>query len=127
MAYIRRIAAVLATIGVLLHAGVIVRHNSMMVAADYERAAAVLGVICHDGRDGDDVSGAPSSPQDPSGKPLRCPICLGFTAAAILPDQPAQPPGHAADVSALPLASQHQASSHDSLWPPGRGPPAAAA
>jgi hypothetical protein len=88
MVRLRRWVSLVAIAGVLLHAALIVRHNSLMVGADAERAvvAAILGSICHG--DAQTASADSQLPSDPATtKQPRCPICLGFTGGmAVLPD-----------------------------------------
>ncbi len=126
MAWIRKFASLLATIGVLLHAGLIVRHNSLMAAADYERAALAdaFGVICHSQADTDDPSDR-SDADVPSKRPSHCPICLGFSsAAAVLPELPFHSFRPGVKKSWAPsFAILRVTDGIGAWWPPGRGPP----
>lgn len=79
-----------ALIGVLLHAGLIVRHNAMALSAklDHAALATLFGFICH-GNGG--VSRLPASEQPalPEQEQDRgsCPICAGMAPAfAVLTD-----------------------------------------
>ena len=79
-----RIISLLAVIGVLLHAGLLVRHNGVMLDAAMDRIALAFagGIICHGGEDAQPGSGLPS----PSGKLPNCPVCVSVAASvAILP------------------------------------------
>lgn len=78
-----KIISLVAVLGVLLHAGLLVRHNGVMLDAAFDQVALSFaqGIICHsDGMQ--PGSGKPGH----SGKLANCPVCLGATAAAaILP------------------------------------------
>lgn len=124
---IRKLTSLLAMVGVLFHAGLVVRHSSLMASVTIERAALAdaFGVICH-GNANADVSPDGQSPaaQDPIQKQARCPICLGFAgAAAVLPELPAYHLEHYATVAIALVAVDAAAPAIDALWPPGRGPP----
>jgi hypothetical protein len=89
----RRLIGFLAMLGVLLHAGFLVRHNSSMLQAvlQHQALAADLGVICHSGGAGIPAVSPdlPPLPQ-PNDSQRDCPICAGHLAAAAilpLPDQ----------------------------------------
>lgn len=79
----------LAIIGIILHAGLIVRHNAAMLGSHLQLAAltADLAEICHGagGSSTDDQQQLPEMPS--SGGDLgSCPICTGcISAVAVLP------------------------------------------
>ena len=117
----------LAVLGVLMHAGLLVRHHVQMVAlASFDGGA--LGVLCHS--DGglkrihlQTIPGAPASPDEP-----QCPLCVGALAsAAVLPvvaivrEWPEQLVLDLASPDAEPCFAQ------TGLPPPNRGPPPVAA
>lgn len=84
----RRLIGFMAILGVLLHAGFLVRHNASMLrsALQHQTLIADLSVICHDG--GLAVSSdLPSLPQ-PAGNKGDCPICAGHLSAAAIPPSP---------------------------------------
>lgn len=82
-----RWTALAALIGVLLHAGLIVRHNAMVLSAklDHAALASALGVICH-GNGG--VTQLPASEQPALPEPEldrgSCPLCAGMAPAFAL-------------------------------------------
>lgn len=127
---LRKWIGIVALLGVLLHAGAIVRHNGVMVAATFQYHALVadLAQICHGAVTGADAPAAdlPAIPK-PSDAQTGCPICSGFGAAfALLAPAPAvvvlrapiAPAFHFREV--LVLSTPHAA------HPPARGPPALA-
>jgi len=130
---LRRFLAVIALLGVLMHAVAIPRHNAMMLARALEVAgesaalAAVgisvsdtSGLICRAAEGPEDGRGAPGSPGDAS----FCPICLGTAPVhAVLASH---------DIAPLPLSfapvehvafSDMRAGRLKLYRPPARGPP----
>ena len=84
----RRLINLVALIGVLMHAGMIVRHQQMMLGAHLERQGLIsaLGVICH----GNGQATAPSDSEVPW-VPLpsdqqnnQCPLCAGLASAVAM-------------------------------------------
>jgi hypothetical protein len=119
-----RIISLVAVIGVLLHAGLLVRHNGIMLDAAFDRLALSFagGVICHG--DGSGMQPAPGTPSH-SGEMANCQVCVGAMAgAAILPPLAVLPgsglalPVHAAE------ADQHIGQHPGDVRPPSRAPPA---
>ena len=84
---LRRWVSIVALLGVLLHAGAIVRHNAAMLGAQLEHQALLAGLsrICH----GMGAAGE-SQPVDlpaipaPTERPNGCPICSGMASAFAL-------------------------------------------
>ncbi|MEQ1713817.1 MAG: DUF2946 family protein [Hyphomicrobium sp.] len=86
----QRWTALVTFLGVLLHAGLIARHNAMVLAAKLDHGAlvAVLGVICH-GNGGTSELADAERPTLPEQEQERgsCPLCAGLSpAAAVLSD-----------------------------------------
>ena len=123
----RRLIGILALLGVLMHAGALVRHNGLMLSAllQYQAIVADLTAVCHGSGAAAD-SELPYLPR-PTGAEFGCPICSGLVAAFVLPsaepvafarpllDSQEPPPGHfeRPGIERLGL-------------PPVRGPPALA-
>lgn len=126
----RRWIAIVALLGVLLHAGALVRHHATMLGAtlDHQALLADLGQICHSAGTTSSVPAAdlPAIPQ-PTDAQNGCPVCsgLGSAVALVAPElaaialpAPVPPAFHAdpIDISEFPHA----------IHPPVRGPPALA-
>ena len=81
---LRRVAAVLALFGVLLHAGASVRHQSVMLDAQRQHQALVtdLHALCNSGG-AVDAASVPYVPR-PSDAQTGCPICSGLASAFAL-------------------------------------------
>jgi hypothetical protein len=133
---VRRIVAILAVVGMLLHAFALVRHATVMMAHEFADASAVSGTsspalqaleadlkaLCHIERNAaraqSDGGTAPVSGKS------SCPICTGLCAAVALttPDiqfvSPASPP-----VAEFELPRDQRVEQHKRIRPPGRGPP----
>jgi hypothetical protein len=124
---IRKLLSLLAMVGVLFHAGLVVRHSSLMAGVTIERAvlAGAFGVICHGNPSaGESFDAQSPATQDPVQKQARCPICLGFaSAAAVLPELPACHIERYATTAIAQAAVEAVAPASHALWPPGRGPP----
>ena len=126
----RKWISVLALLGVLLHAGALVRHNAAMTGATFQYQALLTGLaqLCHGSATGDVLAAAelPYLPR-PSDAQNGCPICSGLSAAAALPaPEPTSifvppPPAVAfyVDTHCVP-------DSGHAVCPPARGPPAVA-
>lgn len=123
---VRKLASLLATIGLLLHAGLIVRHHSIMAAADHDRLVmtGVLGTLCLSNQDEDGAPATPST-EAPGKQQSRCPICLGFASPdTILPELVSHRFDHGVITSARYAVTDERAViARVILWPPGRGPP----
>ena len=125
----RRWVSILAVLGVLLHAGAIVRHNAAMASASlqYQALVAGLGQICHGtGTGALDAAELPYVPR-PSDAQNGCPICSGLSPAVSLD----APPAVAVPVLVSAVISFHRQSnvaqgSGYAVCPPARGPPAVA-
>jgi hypothetical protein len=118
-----KIIGLVAIIGVLLHAGLLVRHNGVMLDAAFDRLALSFagGVICHGDGVGSD-SGMPAH----SDKVPNCPVCFAATlGAAILPPMVAlSGKGHASHL-VLANADQQIGQRAENIRPPSRAPPQA--
>jgi hypothetical protein len=118
-----KIISLVAVVGVLLHAGLLVRHNGIMLDAAFDRLALSFagGVICHGDGVGSD-SGMPAH----SDKVPNCPVCFAATlGAAVLPPMVALPGrGH---VPYIVLVNVDQLSGQraGNIRPPSRAPPQA--
>ncbi|MEQ1614431.1 MAG: DUF2946 family protein [Hyphomicrobiaceae bacterium] len=122
----RAIVGVLAMLGVLLHAGLLVRHNTMMLNAKFlnQELTAALGVICHSDGSTSQLAGsdAPTVPE-PSGNRGDCPLCMGLMSVVILPTYDA--PSFAPDLASARIAVMAEiiAPRLSAVCPPPRGPP----
>ena len=120
----RGLIGIIAMLGVLLHAAIVVRHHGLMLNAQlqYQALAADFRVICH-GTVTPSEAELPNLPR-PASTDYDCPVCSGlvgiFALAAV---EPIAPP--------LPLPSAHdrpadrpmlQSAARRDL-PPARGPP----
>ena len=83
----RKWISVLALLGVLLHAGAIVRHNAAMTGATFQYQALLTGLaqLCHGSTTGDVLAAAelPYVPK-PTDAQNGCPICSGLSPAVAL-------------------------------------------
>ena len=125
MAMQRRLLSLLAIIGVLLHTGLFVRHNTMMVGAALDRAglADIFSEICHGKPDSSASPDAPH-PLDHSSPESCCLDCLACAGAVAL--LPTIFVNYAADytiASDVPIFSEVIRPNGVALWPPGQGPP----
>ncbi len=126
----RTLVSIIALLGVLLHAGALVRHNTTMLGAHLQHRSLIadLGQLCQGGGTASSIPAAdqPAIPQ-PTDAQNGCPLCSGLGTAfallapelaAILLPAPAAPIFHAVpiDIPELPHAAH----------PPARGPPARA-
>lgn len=126
---LRRLISLVAMLGVLLHAGLIVRHSTIMLSAKllHNDLVSALGVICHSDGTIKEVpaSELPAVPA-PSDTQSDCPICMGMiAAAAVLPSTTAM--RHPADRASERVAVVGEAIAPRlaATWPPPRGPPIA--
>lgn len=127
MLRLRRLIGIVALLGVLMHAGALVRHNGTMLNAllQYQGLVAALTAMCHGSGSAADVD-LPYLPK-PSGVEFGCPVCSCLVAAFALaapepaeivraPQHPLNPPERLAGTTG----------SHRLGLPPARGPPALA-
>jgi hypothetical protein len=124
----RRYINLVALIGVLMHAGMIVRHHEVMLGAHLERQNLIsaLGVICH----GSGQTAAPSDAELPWVPPPsdqqnnQCPLCAGL-AAAIATTATAECGVPLRFRTAAPQIVRYEARPVEiaSVRPPTRGPP----
>lgn len=119
----RRLISLLAIVGVLLHAGIFVRHNAMMLGAALDRAAFadIFSEICRGGPNS--VSPDAPHPQNPGDPESHCPDCLGVGAAALFPVIFVDHDAVYSIVSDTFISSDVVRPNILVLWPPGRGPP----
>ena len=124
----RRWTSLVALIGVLLHAGLVVRHNTMVLASKLEHGSlvAALGFICH-GNGGTTELSANEVPALPEPDQDRgsCPLCAGLTpAVAVLND--AGLGCHVPDAASSRMAVLGEVIRQRLAYvrPPSRGPPA---
>lgn len=84
----RRLVNLVALLGVLVHAGLVVRHNAVMLGAHLDRQGliAALGVICHGSGQDAAVTDAelPWVPPPSEQQTGECPLCAGLTPFAVL-------------------------------------------
>lgn len=125
--FFRRLISFVAMLGVLLHAGLIVHHSTVLLSAKllHNELVSDLAVICHSDGSARDVpsSDFPSVPK-PSDNQSNCPICMGMVAGvAVLPTTMAMM--HPTDRTSERIAVVGAAIAHrlQSTWPPPRGPP----
>ena len=84
----RRFVNLVALLGVLVHAGLAVRHSQVMLGAHLERQGlmAALGVICHgNGQATTSVDAElPWLPPPADQQTGECPLCAGLASVAVL-------------------------------------------
>ena len=117
-------------LGVLLHAGVIVRHNASMLGALFEHQAllADFAQICHrDSRgDADLTADLPFIPM-PSDAQKGCPICCGLAPLfGLTPPAVTWLPRRALEAAHQPIAVAVLSVQPRTALPPARGPPSLA-
>ncbi len=123
---LRRWISIVAMMGVLLHAGLLVRHGLAMTDATqaYHAILADLATLCRaiPGNEPIPASDLPSLPQ-PS-DPMSCPICAGLVAAFAIPaPQPAALPVPAAAATQRFSIAVAAVRPMRAAHPPARGPP----
>lgn len=126
----RRWISILALMGVLLHAGAIVRHSAAMTGATFQYQALLSGLtqICHGSGTGGviDASDLPYLPR-PSDAQNGCPICSGLNSAVALAVPQAEPVAVPLPATIVFQVATHCApDSGHAVCPPARGPPAVA-
>jgi hypothetical protein len=119
-----------AMLGVLLHAGAVVRHHGVMLGAllEYHALVSNLAEFCHGGADNTSRSPAdlPSIPK-PSDVKNGCPVCSGQAPAfAIVAPAPFEIPVPAPAATYWHNLASAFATHHHPVCPPARGPPALA-
>lgn len=123
---LRKWIGVLAALGVLLHAGALVRHNAAALSAhlQHQTLVADLHQLCDPtGSGAVDGAGLPDIPRPFDAR--KCPICAGLASlfalagpeAVALPIPAARPADRVLPVVILGMPAY-------SLHPPARGPPA---
>jgi hypothetical protein len=121
----RRLVSLLAIIGMLLHAGLFVRHNAMMLGVALDRAAFVdaFDEICL-GKSNSPATSDAGHPQNKGDPQAHCPDCLGFAGAvALLPTISVNYDASYSIASDVLFSSQVISTDGLLLWPPGRAPP----
>lgn len=126
----RRWIGMLAVLGVLLHAGALVRHNGVMLGAALKADSllADLAVICH-GTGAQDLSKTAGLPEAPPSEPQSsCPLCSGLTPAfALVSPLPTQIATIRVASPAVYMALDARVAADVRTGPPpARGPPALA-
>ena len=121
--------SVFAMLGVLLHAGALVRHHGVMLGAvlQYHALVSDLAEFCH-GADSASRSPAdlPSIPK-PSDAKNGCPICSGQSPAfAVFAPAPLDFPFQRPQRLCWHFPAYSFATHHHPVCPPARGPPALA-
>lgn len=124
----RRWTALVAMVGMLLHVGLIVRHNTIVLSASLEHGAlvAALGVICQDSGGSAELPAdqTPSLPE-PDQDHSSCPLCAGLApGVAVL--STVDLVGHVPDVASSRVAVVGEVVRRRlaAVRPPTRGPPA---
>jgi hypothetical protein len=124
---LRKWTAIVALLGVLLHAGTLVRHHGIMLSAQLleQALASGLAAICHgdESAASDARAGLPGGP-NPSKSPGDCPVCAGHAPvfAVAAPDRLATPVRFAVMARWCEPERTHPALRH-AVCPPARGPP----
>jgi hypothetical protein len=124
--HLRRRIGILAILGVLLHAGALVRHNAVMVGAllSHQALVADLHQICNPGGGTIDAASLPDVPR-PTDAQNGCPICSGLASAFALaaPDAMPLPAGGVVRAAHPWVAVAALAGPARVFLPPVRGPP----
>lgn len=121
----RGLIGIVAMLGVLLHAAILVRHHGLMLNAQlqYQGLSADLKVICH-GSVTPDETELPNLPR-PASTDYDCPVCSGlvgaFALAAVELGTIPRPISITHDFHAEQSTAQP---AHRRDLPPARGPPA---
>jgi hypothetical protein len=122
-----RLIRLIAVLGVLLHAGALVRHHGMMLGGHLQHQALLgdLAALCH--ANGDTASSTAELPwiPAPTEGASSCPVCAGQVSAFAVaaPDLTLLPPRFAVAASWQIPATVHTPQTH-AVCPPARGPPA---
>lgn len=119
--------AIIAMLGVLLHAAALVRHHGVMLDAylEYQELVAGLTAICHG-----DPDAAASSPADfpgypnPSNALKDCPVCSAQAPTfAVAAPQSLETPVRLAARADRPELARSPCTQPHPVCPPARGPP----
>lgn len=115
----------MAIFGVLLHAGIVARHNGFVLQSKllHQELAVALGVICHSDGSISRRAVAPGELPAPAGTQGECPICMGGSAVAILPTHEFAPVVLDGGSARVALIAEIVRQRLDGLMPPPRGPP----
>jgi hypothetical protein len=122
----RKFVGLLAVFGVLLHAGLIVRHNVSMVASQLGSASQFTFMICHGDGSAATVAANVGMPAEDRGSlDDTCPMCAGFGATAAVLSEPTKIavrhlPASTSIVAIAEAIAERRAGDR----PPTRGPPA---
>ena len=124
---LRWVISLLSVLGVLAHAGALVRHNAVMVDAHLQHQALVadLQIICHSGGPGSsDPAAIPKVPR-PSNADNGCPLCSGVASAFALAalDAPCLAAPYEVAGAYKPPAIARSLGQSPAKLPPARGPP----
>lgn len=130
---LKRWIAVLAALGMLIHAGVVVRHAELMLAATLQASAPATGPYLKTANQEAPcpmhaAAGAPAGGTSKPASTYKCPICAGVSAAvagAELSAALAVPDFVRERQSVVPAFELTVVSLR--LWPPYRGPPSSIA
>ena len=126
MSYALILLRVLAIVGIALHAGLLVRHNSSVLAGHLQSASliAALSEICRSGgAAGTERPDAPEPPF-PGTESSSCPICKGcVSAAAVLPAVAEFNPVSYAALARIEAVGEAIAQRLTRVLPPARAPP----
>lgn len=126
----RKWISILALLGVLVHAGALVRHNAVMAGATFQYQALLTGLaqLCHSGTTGETLAAndLPYVPK-PTDAQNGCPVCSGLSPAVAL----VAPELLVSLVPASVAVAFHGDAQVVACWghavcPPARGPPATA-
>lgn len=121
----RRLLSVVAIVGMLLHAGLFVRHNAMMLGAtlDHDNLGGIFSEICSAKLDASEGQAA-THPQDRNETNSHCQDCLAFAGAvALLAIIAATYDATYSTTFDTRISSQVERRNILALWPPGQGPP----
>jgi hypothetical protein len=120
--------SIVAIVSMLVHAGMVARHNVLMMPLTAEVQDPLLGqiVICHSGGPlGQSTDSNPFLPKLPDPQKASCPLCCGLgPLVAVLASGPGEAGIHAIAPVQYKPASEHAAVlGHAIDVPPSRGPP----
>jgi hypothetical protein len=127
---LRAWATIVAVLGVLLHAGMLVRHHGLVLSAHLleQVLASNLATFCHGGADA--ASRSPGSLPDipkPSDAQSGCPVCSGQAPAfALVAPDYLEAPARFAAATSWTEPERANPALRRAVCPPARGPPASA-